>query len=133
MVWHHNVVRTKKVVHKPPRRVSHHKYHTNYITNSSVASIDNWRGECSYIVFCLTNFFWNPLFLWSWNTNIWIFTPPIIDAGCITDYKFNPCTTLTRFSWYVSVLIGQGFHFEWKFSSIRPLFKLYDLWKYYDD
>ena len=41
-----------------------------FTIRSGVASVDNWRGEYSYMVFCLTNFFLNPLFLWSLNLNI---------------------------------------------------------------
>ena len=29
----------------------------NFVQNSDVATVDNWRGECSYVVFCLINFF----------------------------------------------------------------------------
>ena len=60
--------------------------------NSGVASVDNWRGEYSYIVFCIINFFWNRLLLRSVNTNIWIFAPPIIDAGYATEYEKQPET-----------------------------------------
>ena len=41
-----------------------------FLHHSGIARLDNWRSEYSYIVFCLINFFWNPLFLWSLNTNI---------------------------------------------------------------
>jgi hypothetical protein len=46
---------------------------------------DIWRGGSYSIiggahihvfVFCVINFFWNRLFLWSVNTNIWIWAPP---------------------------------------------------------
>ena len=53
--------------------------------HSGVASVDNWRGEYSYIVFYIINFFWNPLLLKFVNTNIWIFAPPIIGAGYATE------------------------------------------------
>ena len=65
---------------------------------SGVASVDNWRDEYSYIVFCLFNFFWNLLFLWSLNTNIWIFAPPIIDAGYATVFSVLENMTKSYFS-----------------------------------
>ena len=34
-----------------------------FTIRSGVASVDNWRGEYSYIVFCLTNFFLKSIFL----------------------------------------------------------------------
>jgi hypothetical protein len=38
---------------------------------------DNWGGAHIHIfVFCFINFFWNQLFLWYVNTNIWICAPP---------------------------------------------------------
>jgi hypothetical protein len=44
------------------------------------SKLDNW-GEFIYsyihiFVFCVINFFSNRLFLWSVNTNIWIWRPP---------------------------------------------------------
>ena len=53
---------------------------------SGVASFDNRSCEYSYIVFYIINLFWNLLFLSSVNTTIWIFAPPIINAGYATDY-----------------------------------------------
>ena len=52
---------------------------------SSVARVDNWRGEYSYLVFYMINFFWNLLFSRSVNTTMRIFAPPIIDAGYATE------------------------------------------------
>ena len=36
-------------------------------------SVDNWRGEHSYIVFCIIKIFWNRLFLRFVDTNILMF------------------------------------------------------------
>ena len=57
------------------------------VQSSGVASVDNWRGEYSYIVFYIINFFWNLLLLRSVNTRIWIFASPIINAGYPTGAK----------------------------------------------
>jgi hypothetical protein len=38
--------------------------------------LDNWGANIHIFVFCIINFFWNRLSLWSVNTNIWIFAPP---------------------------------------------------------
>ena len=47
------------------------------ISTSGAASVIIGGGVNIHIfVFCIINFFWNPLFLWSVNTNIWIFAPP---------------------------------------------------------
>ena len=37
---------------------------------------DNWGAHIHIFVFCFINFFWNRLFLWYVNTNIWICAPP---------------------------------------------------------
>ena len=65
-------------------KVTVYKYCNDH-SSSDVASVDNWRGEDSYTVFCIINFFWNLLFLRSVNTNI--FAPPIIDAGYVTELQ----------------------------------------------
>ena len=57
------------------------------VRHSGVARIDNWgEGKYSYIMFWTINFFWKQLFfkVCEVNMNIWIFTPPIIDAGYAT-------------------------------------------------
>ena len=69
---------------------------------SGVASVDNWRGEYSYIIFCIINFFWNWLFLRSVNTNVWIFAPPIIDAGYASDGYF--LTLKQRWDYFVNLI-----------------------------
>jgi hypothetical protein len=41
------------------------------------SKLDNWGGAHIHIfVFCVINFFWNRLFLWSVNMNRWIWAPP---------------------------------------------------------
>jgi hypothetical protein len=47
------------------------------------SKLDNWGGGGAHIhifMFCIINFFWNWLFLWSVNTNIWV-SPPIIELA----------------------------------------------------
>jgi hypothetical protein len=57
--------------------------HEKYKQNSAVASsiIGGGGGSDIHIfVFCVINFFWNRLFLWSVNTNIWISAPPQLSS-----------------------------------------------------
>ena len=78
--------------------------------NSQVASVGNWRGEYSYIVFYIINFFWNLLLLRSVNTNKWIFNPTIIDAGYATVYEY-----------YININ---------QYLRIWKIFKIYNCWYY---
>ena len=42
-------------------------------------------------VFCVINLFWNVLFLRSVNTNIWIWTPSIIELATPLVAPYTPC------------------------------------------
>jgi hypothetical protein len=44
------------------------------------SKLDNWGAHIHILLFCVINFFWNRLFLWSVNTNIWIWALPCYDT-----------------------------------------------------
>ena len=49
----------------------------NQVTMMQVCSnLDNSGADIHIFGFCTINFFWNQLFLWCVNTNIWISAPP---------------------------------------------------------
>jgi hypothetical protein len=63
--------------------------------------LDNWGGGRANIhifVFCIINFFWNRLFLWSVNTNIWIFAP---------HYRAGGATALERYELALHETLGR--------------------------
>jgi hypothetical protein len=51
---------------------------------------DNWEGwaHIHIFVFCFINLFWNQLFLWYVNTNIWICAPPPIIVLAIRHWRY---------------------------------------------
>jgi hypothetical protein len=74
------------------------KIFISFLYNSTLLTIHNYSAVASSIiggahihifVFCVINFFWNRLFLWSVNTNIWIWAPPIIELATALNCPFQ--------------------------------------------
>ena len=74
-------------------KVSEHKY-TN-IRPRAVASSIIGGADIHIFRFCTINFFWNQLFLWFVNTNIWISAPPNYRAGYSPDSPLQLSTLAT--------------------------------------
>ena len=85
------------VRHKSIFRLNVHAYYMyTGFPQQGRSKLDNWGGGADIYIFgfCTINFFWNKLFLWCVNTNIWISAPPpsIIElATALHNARIFPC------------------------------------------